>query len=710
MAAQRKSGGAARKVKRARFAHVAAVPDARSSNFSSSAARFGARLGITKSRLIVLALAGLTLAVYGQVWRFEFITLDDPFYASANPHVRSGLTLGGIKWAFSKFYIANWFPLTWLSLMLDGTAYDAWAGGYHLTNLLFHLANVVLVFAVFTKATGKELLAGFVAALFAVHPLHAESVAWISERKDVLSVFFGLLCLSQYVNYAQRGRLRSYLLALTFLTLSLMSKQTLVTMPFVMLLLDYWPLKRLTRRAIVEKIPFLAISAVFCLVAIRAGQRFDRSLSRGRASGRVAWQTRRFPMSRICKRGLSPGIWGFITRFRWNLACLCWLSPSRVLVGLTAASLGLRRRYPYLTIGWLWFLGTMVPMIGFVQIGLQQMADRYAYFPFLGLYLALGGFLTSRRAAIAIVSVYGVFGFVQTGYWHDTLTLLNHTARVTGDNSFLCLALGDGLMAEGRLGEAMEQYRRRKLRLNEFAREHFRGNIFPKPTAPLSFRADDRVVGLGNGTRQRLLCSNPKRRQAARRKWRRCSSPQCEMWNRAGPLRFGTILTIAPPVRIRMSFVCRFSGNQRPRFRLAPKPSTEISRQFAHRGLASPYQGRHCHDSRIVCDVAGKRIGRHRTKLRQGASGQAAVLGPPEPTGRCLAERLSAAGGSHNGTAAASRRVAAGTQSLPPVWIDGAVGNFVMVPELLLSPSIGTDGRVAADAGPRGPSISARTR
>jgi protein O-mannosyl-transferase len=460
MAARRKSGGAARRVERARSARVIAAPGPASSDFAASAARFGANVGIKKSGLILLGLAALTLAVYAQVWRFQFITLDDPDYVIANPHVRSGLTISGIKWAFSGFHIANWFPLTWLSLMLDGTAYDVWAGGYHLTNLFFHLANVVLVFVVFRKATGQELLGGFVAALFAVHPLHAESVAWISERKDVLSVFFGLLCLWEYLNYAQRGRLRSYLLALTLLTLSLMSKQTLVTMPFVMLLLDYWPLERLTRRAIVEKLPFLAISVVFCVVAIfaQASDLTIRSFEAAPLPVRVA--NAAISYVSYLQKAIVPWNLGVYYPFSVEISLPLVAFSIALLVGFTAASLELRRRYPYLTIGWLWFLGTLLPMIGLVQIGFQQMADRYAYFPLLGLYLALGGFLTSRRTAIAIVGAYGVFGLIQTGYWHDTMTLLKHTASVTGDNSFLCLALGDGLMDEGRPGEAMEQYRK----------------------------------------------------------------------------------------------------------------------------------------------------------------------------------------------------------------------------------------------------------
>jgi protein O-mannosyl-transferase len=459
MAARRKSSGAGRKFERVGSPRAPSVAGSEASNFSGLAGRLAARTGITTTGLILLTLAAATLAVYGQVWRFEFITIDDPVYVSTNPHVLSGLTLAGIKWAFNRFYIANWFPLTWLSLMLDGTAYEAWAGGYHLTNLLLHLANVLLVFAVFRKATGRNLLSAFVAALFAVHPIHAESVAWVSERKDVLSVFFGLLALWAYVNYAQKVRISWLFASLACFTLSLMSKQTLVTMPCVLLLLDVWPFSRLSRRAIVEKIPFFAISAVFCVVAVRAQANglSVRSLVATPLAVRLANAAVAYVS--YLQKALVPWNLGVYYPFSSDLSLPLVGFSLALLVALTAVAFTFRRRFPFFAVGWFWFLGTLVPMIGLVQVGTQQMADRYAYFPFLGLYLAVGGFLTSRRAAVALVGVYGVLGFVQTGYWQDTLTLLNHTARVTRDNSFLRLALGDGLLAEGRLDEAMEEYR-----------------------------------------------------------------------------------------------------------------------------------------------------------------------------------------------------------------------------------------------------------
>ncbi len=393
------------------------------------------------------------------MWRFEFITIDDPAYVSTNPHVRSGLTFGGIKWAFDRFYVANWIPLSWLSLMLDGTAYDAWAGGYHLTNLILHTANVLLLFHVLRKATGQEFLSAFVAALFAVHPIHAESVAWVTERKDVLSVLFGLLSLSAYVNYAQRERIQQLLLSLVFFTCSLMSKQTLVTMPFVLLLLDDWPLHRLSLRSMVEKIPFFVISAVFCVVAILAQSNglTVRSLDVIPLPLRIA--NAAIAYTSYLQKAILPWNLGVYYPYSTDISLIRVSAAIAFLVLLTAAAMAYRRRYPFFAIGWFWFLGTLAPMIGLVQVGTQQMADRYAYFSFIGLYVAIAGFVTSRRVAFAAVGVYAVLGFVQAGFWQDTMTLVNHTARVTDDNSFVHFALGDGLMAQGRLEEGLDQYR-----------------------------------------------------------------------------------------------------------------------------------------------------------------------------------------------------------------------------------------------------------
>ena len=285
---------------------------------------------------------------------------------------------------------------------------------------------MLLVFAVFRKATGQELLSGFVAALFAIHPVHAESVAWVSERKDVLSMFFGLLTLWAFVNYAQRGRLSSFVFALAFYTLSLMSKQTLVTLPFVLLLLDAWPLKRFNRRAILEKIPFLVVSAVFCVVAVlaQASGLSVRSLEAAPLAIRVA--NAAIAYVSYLQKAIVPWNLGVYYPFSTDLSLPLVAFSLALLVALTVLAFDFRRRYPYLAVGWFWFLGTLVPMIGLVQVGLQQMADRYAYFPFLGLYLALGGFVTSvRQSALSAFTASSGLSKPVTG----TTRLLCSTTR-----------------------------------------------------------------------------------------------------------------------------------------------------------------------------------------------------------------------------------------------------------------------------------------
>jgi tetratricopeptide (TPR) repeat protein len=419
-----------------------------------------ARLGLASPLSIPFALAVLTLAVYVQVWHFEFITIDDPIFVSTNPHVRSGLTLSGIKWAFDRFYFANWIPLTWLSLMLDGAAFDAWAGGYHMTNLILHCANVLLLFHVLKKATGQDFSSAFVAALFAIHPIQAETVAWISERKGVLSIFFGLLSLSAYINYAQQRRLKPFLLSLLFLTCSLMSKQTLVTMPCLLLLLDYWPLHRLGLRSIAEKAPFFAISAVFCVVATFAQSNglAVRSLDVTPLPLRIA--NAMIAYASYLQKAVVPWNLGVYYPYSTDISLVRVSLAIVLLVLLSAAAIVYRRRYPFYAVGWLWFLGTLAPMIGLIQVGSQQMADRYAYFSFIGLYLALAGFVTSRRVAIAAVGVLAVLAFVQVGFWHDTITLVRHTAQVTDDNAFVRFVLGDALIADNRVDEGIEQYQK----------------------------------------------------------------------------------------------------------------------------------------------------------------------------------------------------------------------------------------------------------
>jgi tetratricopeptide (TPR) repeat protein len=456
-----------------------------------------------------MVLAGLlvagTLTVYLQAARFGYMTVDDAAYASENVHVQQGITWRGVVWSFTSIHDSNWIPFTWLSLMLDSDLYGVRPSGYHFTNILLHTANGVLLFAALAYATGNALRSAFVAALFAIHPLHVESVAWIAERKDVLSTFFGLLSLLMYLRYAERGGRWSLAVSLLFLVASLLSKQTLVTLPFVFLLLDFWPLGRLRigndplRRAarlqsageeipiekeneapaarqssllglLFEKIPFFIL--VFAFSAMAA---FAQSWG-----GAVrAFQT--LPLYARAMNAVSVYVLYLWKAFYpHNLAIYypypgAELTPTVValsaafLMAVTAGAIVCVRRLPFLLVGWLWYLGTLLPMIGLVQIGSQQMADRYTYFPLIGIFLAVGwlvaelvpaGFARSRllpAAALALLVVLGVTAFRQVGLWADNVVLLRHSKDCTRDHLLAHQFLGSALYAEGSLNEGIDE-------------------------------------------------------------------------------------------------------------------------------------------------------------------------------------------------------------------------------------------------------------
>jgi len=465
--------------------------------------------GFFNRRNLILCglLVAATLCVYVQVRGFQFIIVDDDIYVEDNEHVRDGISPANLRWAFTTLRDGNWFPLTWISLMVDASAYGTWAGGYHITNLILHAANVLLVFATFSKMTRNVLPSALVAALFAIHPLHVQSVAWVAERKDVLSMFFGLCALYAYVCYAQNGRARGLLVSVLLFLCSLCAKQTLVTLPFVLLLIDYWPLGRLRlwrplpsaedsavvettqaadshdapgpvrapglKSLLVEKIPFFVLSAVFCVVATVAQSRAKYVLSlemipfgtRILNAVVVYWlylQKALFPVGLVIYyphpgSRLGQGDVAFALVF---------------LLGVTTLAVANIRKRPYLLIGWLWYLGTLVPMIGLVQIGGQQMADRYTYFPLLGCYLVvvwLGASLAKRlewrplalrSIAAAVVIIYGSVAFVQASYWHDSISLLRH-AVVAGEETPYCLTmLGWSYVNAKRFREAVRPVRR----------------------------------------------------------------------------------------------------------------------------------------------------------------------------------------------------------------------------------------------------------
>jgi tetratricopeptide (TPR) repeat protein len=390
----------------------------------------------------------------------DFITYDDPVFVTENGHVKGGLTWKGVGWAFRSTEASDWHPLTWLSHMADYELYGLNPGGHHLTNVLLHALNAVLLFVVLRKMTGAFWRSLFVAALFGLHPLHVESVAWISERRDVLSTIFWMLALWAYARRAElipapgRGAPVFYGLALLFFALGLMCKPMLVTLPCVLLLLDYWPLGRWHGSSVsarwallAEKIPFFALSAAACVVTFVA-----------HAGGGAVASTEDFPWNvRIAnaliaycrylgKCFVPTKLAVFYPFVPGHLPFKEALLAGAILAAITVAALGLVRRRPYLLVGWLWFTGTLVPVIGLVQIGGQSFADRYSYVPLIGVFIMLTWAavdLTATRpraqrvlAVLAggILAASAVMASRQLSYWRDSASLFRHALAVTDDN------------------------------------------------------------------------------------------------------------------------------------------------------------------------------------------------------------------------------------------------------------------------------------
>ncbi len=425
-------------------------------------------------RVIAWTLALVTLLVYLPVTRDGFLNYDDGDYVTENQVVQNGLTGAGIKWAFTTWHASNWHPVTWLSHMGDCELFRSNPGGHHFVNVLFHAASTVLLFFLLLELTGALWPGAFVAALFAWHPLHVESVAWISERKDVLSTFFALLALFSYAGYAKENRRRNFWLALVFFALGLMSKPMLVTLPFVMLLLDYWPLQRIQKtniwRLAFEKWPFFLLVIISCAVTFLA-QRNDAVASLVKVP---LWL--RFENAIMAYMGyLVKTIWpAHLAVFYPLPKHISWILLSMAAGGLLAISALVwraRRQSPYLLMGWLWFLGTLVPVIGLVQVGDQAMADRYTYFPLIGIFVA-GTFALAawankfhfRKTAVAVAGVLMLAVCLaltknQLRCWHDSESLFTHALAVTKDNALAHLNLGAALEENGKSDEALAQYR-----------------------------------------------------------------------------------------------------------------------------------------------------------------------------------------------------------------------------------------------------------
>jgi tetratricopeptide (TPR) repeat protein len=424
--------------------------------------------------LTCLLLALLTLLAYGPVLRCSFVNYDDPVYVWGNPHVEAGLSAAALRWDCSTLHASNWHPLTWLSLQLDATLFGTDPWGFHFTNLVLHLASTLLLFLFFRWTTSALWPSALVAALFAVHPLHVESVAWVAERKDVLSGLFWMLTLLAYAWYVQRANLPRYALVLGVFALGLLAKPMLVTLPCVLLLLDSWPLERKesVRRLVLEKLPLLGLALASCALTVYAQQHGGavKSLAQVPPGARLAnavLSYGRYLEQAVLFRGLAP----FYPYPNPGHLFLPALVSALVLLAITAVAVTTRRSRPYLLVGWLWYLGTLVPVIGLVQVGRQAMADRYTYLPLVGVFLMVaweavhwtkrrpGGRLIGSVVAVAVLLVCVAATRAQVGYWQDSERLWQHTLEVTGDNALAHVNLGHILAREGKQNEALAHYR-----------------------------------------------------------------------------------------------------------------------------------------------------------------------------------------------------------------------------------------------------------
>jgi tetratricopeptide (TPR) repeat protein len=424
---------------------------------------------------LALALVLLCAAVFAPVRHFGFVEWDDPLYVTENPRVMAGLTWPGVAWALTTSHEFYWQPLTWMSHMLDVELYGLNAGGHHVTSLVIHTATTLLLFGVLRRMTGAVGRSAFVAALFAVHPLHVESVAWVAERKDVLSAFFLVLALWAYVRYVERPAAARYLAVVACYVLGLMSKPMVVTLPVVLLLVDVWPLRRFSRaRAgglVIEKAPFFLLAAASAAATVI-----------GQVNANAMRDLGSFPIGlRAANAVISYAT--YIVKMAWpsGLAAFYphptamppwWLVAGAgvILAGLPVGAFAIVRRQPYVLAGWLWYVVTLLPVIGLVLVGDQARADRFTYIPLIGLFIIVAWGIPDlmprrpgREAVLAVAAGAAVLAFaaaarVQVGYWESNLSLWTRAAAVTRDNQRAHASLGIELSRSGHLDEAAAQF------------------------------------------------------------------------------------------------------------------------------------------------------------------------------------------------------------------------------------------------------------
>ncbi len=440
-----------------------------------------------KGMLAVIVMFAALLGVYWNLQYHDFINYDDPAYIAENYYVKKGLTWEGIKWAFGDIHTGYGHPLTWISHMMDYELFGLRSGGHHWTNLIFHILSALILFHLFRTMTGDFWKSGFVASLFAIHPLNVESVAWIAERKNVLSAFFWLASLWAYVLYDRKPTFLRYLNVLALFSAGLLAKPMVVTLPFVLLLIDFWPLRRSAGidgisaegphrfrrtvwRLIIEKIPLFILSFVVSAVTLWAvrhehglvpldlipmGTRISHALvSYVDYLGKLFWPVE---LSVFYPHPMVVPLWKTI-----------WCALMLVLI--TASCLIQRNQRPYLLMGWLWYLGVLFPVIGILQAGHQAMADRYAYLPFIGIFIMItwGGtaYLESLRrgksimvtVALSAIVFFSLCTWVQVQYWQDSVRLFRRALEVTSGNWVAHNNLGSALLKGGRLQEAMYHF------------------------------------------------------------------------------------------------------------------------------------------------------------------------------------------------------------------------------------------------------------
>jgi tetratricopeptide (TPR) repeat protein len=430
--------------------------------------------------LITVLLSVAVLTVMGSTTRNPFLLYEDWLFVTRNPVVQAGLTWRGVEWAFSTYLTGHWYPLTWLSHMLDAHLYGLNARGHHLTNVLLHWTNTLLLFWFLVLTTRWSGRSAWVAALFAIHPLHVESVAWISERKDVLSTFFWLLTMLAYYRYVRSKSLVSYFSVVVIFICGLMSKPMLVTLPCVLFLLDLWPFRRLEeprcslRRIVGEKIPLLCLSAVFSVVSVIAQRSADALAGLHTTPLDARFKNSILAYVVYLKKAFLPFDLAIFYPYPTAYELASWKVGAALVVLTTVSVIALQfiRAKPYLTFGWCWYLGTLVPVIGLVQVGSQAYADRYTYVPLIGIFLAavweISDLVSQSKVAKRLAALIGLcflllFAILtrrQIALWRDDVSLFRHTIASTRDNYIAENLLGLGYVGQGQHQEARTCFER----------------------------------------------------------------------------------------------------------------------------------------------------------------------------------------------------------------------------------------------------------